>query len=82
MRKKRSTLNAQRSISSPETVSALNIGMPDKFFTKAFTGEEFTALSFDFKMHAAEYLATISHTNMRTLAEPHATIQSSAANAR
>src|SRR5436853_4673635 len=35
----------------------------------AYTGDEFTALLFEFKAQIAEYLATLSHTNMRTLAD-------------
>src|SRR5947209_7215367 len=35
----------------------------------AYTGDEFTALLFEFKVQIAEYLATLTHTNMRTLAD-------------
>src|SRR5256714_5851642 len=35
----------------------------------AYTDDEFTALLFEFKAQIAEYLATLSHTNMRTLAD-------------
>ena len=35
----------------------------------AYTGDEFTALLFEFKAQIAEYLATLTHTNMRTLAD-------------
>ena len=35
----------------------------------AFSGDEFTALLFEFKVHIAEYLAGLSHTNIRTLAD-------------
>ena len=35
----------------------------------AYTGDEFTALLFEFKVQIAEYLATLSHTNMRTLSD-------------
>jgi amidase len=34
----------------------------------AYTDDEFTALLFEFKAQIAEYLATLTHTNMRTLA--------------
>jgi amidase len=35
----------------------------------AYTDDEFTALLFEFKAQIAEYLATLTHTNMRTLAD-------------
>jgi amidase len=35
----------------------------------AYTGDEFTALLYEFKAQIAEYLATLTHTNMRTLAD-------------
>ena len=35
----------------------------------AYTGDEFTALLFEFKAQIADYLATLSHTKMRTLAD-------------
>jgi amidase len=35
----------------------------------AYTGDEFTALLFEFKTQIAQYLATLSHTNFRTLAD-------------
>jgi amidase len=35
----------------------------------AYTGDEFTALLFEFKAQIAEYLATLTHTKMRTLAD-------------
>ena len=35
----------------------------------AYFGDEFTALQFEFKVHIAEYLAGLSHTHMRTLAD-------------
>jgi amidase len=35
----------------------------------AFSGDEFTALLFEFKVHMAEYLSGLSHTSMRTLAD-------------
>ena len=35
----------------------------------AYTGDEFTALLFEFKAQIAEYLATLSHTDMHTLAD-------------
>jgi amidase len=35
----------------------------------AYTGDEFTALLFEFKAQIADYLATLTHTNMRTLAD-------------
>jgi amidase len=35
----------------------------------AYTNDEFTALLFEFKAQIAEYLATLTHTNMRTLAD-------------
>jgi amidase len=34
-----------------------------------YTDDEFTALLFEFKVQIAEYLATLTHTNMRTLAD-------------
>ena len=34
-----------------------------------YTGDEFTALLFEFKAQIAEYLATLTHTDMRTLAD-------------
>jgi amidase len=35
----------------------------------AYTDDEFTALLYEFKAQIAEYLATLTHTNMRTLAD-------------
>ena len=35
----------------------------------AYTGDEFTALLFEFKAQIAEYLSTLTHTKMRTLAD-------------
>ena len=35
----------------------------------SYFGDEFTALLFEFKVHIAEYLAGLSHTGMRTLAD-------------
>lgn len=35
----------------------------------AYSGDEFTALLFEFKVHIAEYLSGITHTSMRTLAD-------------
>src|SRR5216684_1094693 len=35
----------------------------------AYTDDEFTALLFEFKAQIAQYLATLTHTNMRTLAD-------------
>ena len=35
----------------------------------AYTNQELTALLFEFKAQIAEYLATLTHTNMRTLAD-------------
>lgn len=35
----------------------------------AYGGDEFTALLREFKVHIAEYLGTLSHTRMRTLAD-------------
>ena len=35
----------------------------------AYTDDEFTALLFEFKAQVAQYLKTLSHTNMRTLAD-------------
>jgi amidase len=35
----------------------------------AYFGDEFTALLFEFKVHIAEYLSGLTHTNMRTLAD-------------
>jgi amidase len=34
-----------------------------------YAGDEFTALLFEFKAHIAEYLSTLSHTNLRTVAD-------------
>src|SRR5437868_15315231 len=34
----------------------------------AYNGDEFTALLYEFRAQIAEYLATLTHTNMRTLA--------------
>lgn len=34
-----------------------------------YSDEEFTALLFEFKVHIAEYLSGLTHTNMRTLAD-------------
>src|SRR5262249_38142395 len=35
----------------------------------AYTGDEFTALLFEFKVQIAQYLQTLTHTNLRTLAD-------------
>jgi amidase len=35
----------------------------------SYFGDEFTALLFEFKVHIAEYLAGLGHTNMRTLSD-------------
>src|SRR5262245_13421763 len=35
----------------------------------AYTGDEFTALLYEFRAQIADYLATLTHTNMRTLAD-------------
>ena len=35
----------------------------------AYAGDEFTALAFEFKVQIEEYLAGLTHTNMRTLAD-------------
>ena len=35
----------------------------------AYTGDEFTALLFEFRAQIADYLQTLSHTNMRTLSD-------------
>ena len=35
----------------------------------AYTDDEFTALLYEFKAQIAEYLATLTNTNMRTLAD-------------
>src|SRR5439155_16921211 len=35
----------------------------------AYTDDEFTALLFEFKAQIAQYLQTLSHTNLRTLAD-------------
>jgi amidase len=35
----------------------------------AYSGDEFTALLFEFRAQIADYLATLTHTNMRTLAD-------------
>jgi amidase len=35
----------------------------------AYNGDEFTALLYEFRAQIAEYLATLTHTNMRTLAD-------------
>ncbi len=35
----------------------------------AYTGDEFTALLYEFRAEIADYLATLTHTNMRTLAD-------------
>lgn len=35
----------------------------------AYTDDEFTALLFEFKVQIAQYLGTLSHTNLRTLAD-------------
>ena len=35
----------------------------------AYTGDEFTALLYEFRAQIADYLATLTHTNLRTLAD-------------
>jgi amidase len=59
---------AENALSVMESLGAtvVDVDTGDVF---AYTDDEFTALLFEFKAQIAEYLATLTHTNMRTLAD-------------
>jgi amidase len=46
--------------------SVVDVDTGDVF---AYSGDEFTALLYEFRAQIADYLATLTHTNMRTLAD-------------
>jgi amidase len=59
---------AEKALSVMESLGAtvVDVDTGDVF---AYTDDEFTALLFEFKVQIAEYLATLTHTRMRTLAD-------------
>jgi amidase len=59
---------AQHALSVMESLGAtvVNVDTGDVF---AYTGDEFTALLYEFRAQIADYLATLTHTKMRTLAD-------------
>ena len=59
---------AQHALDVMETLGATIVDT-DTGDVLAYTGDEFTALLFEFKAQIAEYLATLTHTNMHTLAD-------------
>src|SRR5205814_2603549 len=59
---------AENALSVMESLGAtvVDIDTGDVF---AYTSDEFTALLYEFRAQIAEYLATLTHTDMRTLAD-------------
>jgi amidase len=59
---------AQNALSVMESLGAtvVDVDTGDVF---AYNGDEFTALLYEFRAEIADYLATLTHTNMRTLAD-------------
>jgi amidase len=59
---------AENALSVMESLGAtiVDVDTGDVF---AYTGDEFTALLYEFRAQIADYLATLTHTNMRTLAD-------------
>ncbi len=61
-------LFAQQALDSMVTLGATLVDTDTGDYL-AYFGDEFTALLFEFKVQIAEYLAGLTHTNMRTLAD-------------
>jgi len=59
---------AQQALDSMVTLGATLVDTDTGDYL-AYFGDEFTALLFEFKVQIAEYLAGLTHTNMRTLAD-------------
>ena len=59
---------AENALSVMESLGAtiVDVDTGDVF---AYTDDEFTALLYEFRAQIADYLATLTHTNMRTLAD-------------
>ena len=59
---------AENALSVMESLGAtiVDVDTGDVF---AYNGDEFTALLYEFRAQIADYLATLTHTNMRTLAD-------------
>ncbi len=59
---------AENALSVMESLGAtvVDVDTGDVF---AYNGDEFTALLYEFRAEIADYLATLTHTNMRTLAD-------------
>jgi amidase len=59
---------AEHALSVMESLGAtvVNVDTGDVF---AYSGDEFTALLYEFRAQIADYLATLTHTDMRTLAD-------------
>jgi len=59
---------AEHALSVMESLGAtvVNVDTGDVF---AYSGDEFTALLYEFRAQIADYLATLTHTKMRTLAD-------------
>ena len=59
---------AENALSVMESLGAtvVDVDTGDVF---AYSGDEFTALLYEFRAQIADYLATLTHTNMRTLAD-------------
>ena len=59
---------AENALSVMESLGAsvVDVDTGDVF---AYTGDEFTALLYEFRAQIADYLATLTHTNMHTLAD-------------
>jgi len=59
---------AENALSVMESLGAtvVNVDTGDVF---AYSGDEFTALLYEFRAQIADYLATLTHTKMRTLAD-------------
>jgi amidase len=59
---------AENALSVMESLGAtvVNVDTGDVF---AYTGDEFTALLYEFRAQIADYLATLTHTDMHTLAD-------------
>src|SRR5213596_1489887 len=59
---------AENALSVMESLGAtvVNVDTGDVF---AYNGDEFTALLYEFRAQIADYLATLTHTNLRTLAD-------------
>src|SRR6184192_1330002 len=59
---------AQNALNVMESLGATIVDV-DTGDVKTYTDDEFTALLYEFRAQIADYLATLTHTNMRTLAD-------------